>query len=132
MVILRCHETAIYLRYDLVMTQEQKDTLSTPSFLDDPFSFVLNWLVDHANKKAQEREEYVGGEAEALPNVQKYLEQHPELAQKALSAADAGLTSGVISPATYQMLKNVETTYNTAPNLDPVAAAMQSSNQWER
>ncbi len=94
-----------------------------PSFFENP----LGWLLNKAAEIGRENREAVDERAKqsASQKMESYLIKHPEFAAKAKSAADFGLANGIISPKTYEMLQDVETTHNHTPAPD-VSASVDS------
>ena len=97
---------------------------TAPSFFSDPLGWLMNKAAELGKRHREEVEEWA--EHKAHQNIEKYLNDNPELATRAKANIDMGLTSGTISPAVYEMLANVEASNNHTPAPD---ASMSMNTQ---
>ena len=87
---------------------------TAPSFFSDPLGWLMNKAAELGKRHREEVEEWA--EHKAHQNIEKYLNDNPELATRAKANIDIGLTSGTISPAVYEMLASVEARRINAQN----------------
>ena len=99
---------------------------TAPSFFSDPLGWLMNKAAELGKRHREEVEEWA--EHKAHQNIEKYLNDNPELATRAKANIDMGLTSGTISPAVYEMLANVEASNNHTPAPD-ASISMDTPNQ---
>ncbi len=90
---------------------------TSSSFFENPFGWFMKKCSQLIQKREEEMDEWA--EHQANQKIETYLNAHPELAAKAISSADIGLAKGILSPAVYEMLQDVETTHNHTPAPDP-------------
>lgn len=110
---------------DAIETVEE----ANPSFFENP----LGWLFDKASELGRQRREeaHEWAEHKSSQNIEKFLQENPEIADRAKANADMGLESGTISPAVYEMLQKVETTQNHTPAPDASISTNTKSENLE-